>query len=107
MGRAFREMPPGPVVVIGADIPGIRARHIAGAFAALGRHDAVLGPAEDGGYWLIGLRRGGRAIPKTLFRGVRWSTEHAMADTVLSLGGLRVGFVETLRDVDTARDLSP
>ncbi len=105
MGRALRRMPPGPVMIIGADIPGIRAHHIAEAFDALGRADAVIGPAEDGGFWLIGLRRGGRAVPKTLFNAVRWSTEHALADTVHSLGDASVAYMQTLRDIDTARDL--
>ena len=50
MGRVFRAFPPGPVVIIGADIPGVRSADIAAAFAALGRADAVFGPAEDGGY---------------------------------------------------------
>lgn len=47
----------GPVCVIGADVPGITRAHVAQAFKALGDHDAVFGPAHDGGYWLIGLRR--------------------------------------------------
>ncbi len=94
----------GPVCVIGADVPGITRAHIAHAFAALGDHDAVFGPAEDGGYWLIGLRRA-RPSPRGLFHGVRWSSEHALADTFASLGGLRIAQIETLRDVDTAADL--
>ncbi len=48
---------PGPVVIIGADIPEITPDHIGRAFAALGRSDAVFGPAADGGYWLVGLKR--------------------------------------------------
>ncbi|MBY8977568.1 TIGR04282 family arsenosugar biosynthesis glycosyltransferase [Rhodobacteraceae bacterium NNCM2] len=107
MARAFHEMPPGPVLIVGADIPGITPAHIAAGFDELGRSEAVLGPAPDGGYWLIGLRRGGAAIPASLFRGVRWSSEHAMADTVASLGGLRTGFLDTLKDVDHAKDLKP
>nr|WP_261368105.1 TIGR04282 family arsenosugar biosynthesis glycosyltransferase [Pseudosulfitobacter koreense] len=94
----------GPVCVIGADVPGITRAHIASAFAALGDHDAVFGPAEDGGYWLIGLRRA-RPLPRGLFQGVRWSTEHALADTCASLPGLRIAQIETLRDVDTVADL--
>ena len=104
MGRMLRSMPPGPVCVIGADIPGITRSHIADGFKALGQSEAVIGPAEDGGYWLIGLARG-RAVPSSLFRGVRWSTEHALADTRASLPGWRVAEVETLSDVDTAADL--
>jgi rSAM/selenodomain-associated transferase 1 len=105
MARLFRSLPPGPVCIIGADIPGIRAAHIARAFAALGCHDAVIGPAPDGGYWLIGLRRTG-AVPARLFDGVRWSSEHTRADTIHSLKGQRIALIETLRDVDEARDLS-
>src|SRR4051812_39605323 len=50
-------LPPGPVVVIGSDIPGIRRHHIAEAFRVLGSHSFVFGPARDGGYWLVGARR--------------------------------------------------
>ena len=111
MGRALRamppKMPPGPVIIIGADIPGLRPRHVAEGFGLLGRHDAVLGPAPDGGYWMIGLKRGGRAVPRGLFSGVRWSTAHALTDTVASLAPLDVGFPATLRDVDEAAALRP
>lgn len=105
MGRVLRGMPPGRVMIVGGDIPGIQARHVARAFGILGDRDAVIGPAEDGGYWLIGLRRGGRAVPAHLFRDVRWSTGHAMSDTIHSLGDLSVGLAAGLRDVDEARDL--
>ena len=79
---------------------------MAQAFEALGRADAVLGPATDGGYWLVGLRRTG-AAPATLFRGVRWSSPHALADTEASMPGLRVARAATLSDVDEAADLAP
>lgn len=106
MGRVLRGMPPGPVVIVGTDVPGIRAHHVAEAFRVLGGRDAVMGPAPDGGYWLIGLHRGGQAVPAGLFHGVRWSTRHAMADTLESLRPLRVGKVVQLADVDEAKDLS-
>ncbi|MGX0902691.1 rSAM/selenodomain-associated transferase 1 [Roseovarius sp. MBR-79] len=106
MGRLFRSLPPGPVCIIGADIPGIERHHVARAFASLGGHDAVIGPAPDGGYWLIGLRRTA-AVPARLFEGVRWSGPHARTDTLRSLGSARVALTDTLRDVDEARDLQP
>jgi hypothetical protein len=106
MARALAAPPPGPVVLVGADIPGIRSGHVARAFALLGRHEAVLGPAEDGGYWLIGLRRGGRAAPRGMLAGVRWSGPHALADTAASLAPLSVGLADRLADVDTADDLA-
>lgn len=104
MRRALTTMEAGPVLLIGSDIPGIAAADIADGFSLLGRNDAVLGPAEDGGYWLIGLARP-RTAPKALFRAVRWSTAHAMADTVASLGDYRISFARTLADVDSAADL--
>ncbi len=104
MGRVFRTLPPGPVCVIGADIPGITPARIAKAFDALGHHDAVFGPAPDGGYWLVGMKRTA-PVPPTLFSDVRWSTEHALADTIATLPGARVALVDHLRDVDTVADL--
>ncbi len=105
MHRIFRTLPPGPVVIIGADIPGIRRQHIVRAFDALGDHDAVIGPADDGGYWLIGMKRV-RAVPPGLFSGVRWSTANARADTIRSLGDHKVAQIDRLRDVDTCADLA-
>ena len=104
MKRALTLQGTGPVCVIGADIPGLRRHHIAAAFRALGSSEAVLGPAPDGGYWLIGLKRA-RPAPRGLFEAVRWSSSHAMADTLRSLAPLRVAFVDTLSDVDEADDL--
>lgn len=99
MSRVMRDLPPGPAVIVGTDIPGLRRGHVKAAFAALGRRDAVFGPAADGGYWLVGLRRRPR-IPE-VFADVRWSSEHALADTVANLGPeATVGYLETLEDVD-------
>ena len=99
MGRVMAVMPPGPVVIIGSDIPGIQPNHIRDAFRVLGAYDAVLGPAEDGGYWLIGLRR--RPALKDIFGGVRWSTAYALADTRSKFPvHWRVAVLEVLTDVD-------
>ncbi len=105
MARAFAAMPPGPVIIVGADIPDLGPAHVAEGFRLLGRHEAVLGPAPDGGYWMIGLRRGARAVPAGLFRGVRWSSRHALADTIETLAPLEVGHGPTLADVDEPDDL--
>jgi rSAM/selenodomain-associated transferase 1 len=104
MQRLFERAPPGPVVIVGTDIPRIARAHIDSAFRLLGRHDAVLGPADDGGYWLIGLRRR-PSVPKP-FHGVRWSTAHALADTLGNLRGRSIAQVATLPDVDTAADFA-
>lgn len=100
MGRLFDGLPPGPVVIIGTDIPDITPADIADAFRALGGSDAVLGPAPDGGYWLIGLKRTPRVLKP--FPGVRWSSSHALADTLANLEGFRVALLRELDDIDTA-----
>ncbi len=103
MMRALSSLPPGPAVLIGADIPGIRPVHIRDALARLGEADAVFGPAEDGGYWLVGLK-GRRPMPG-LFKNVRWSSPAALADTLANLPKDRpAAFVETLSDVDDGED---
>jgi rSAM/selenodomain-associated transferase 1 len=104
MVRLLKAQLPGPVCIIGSDIPGISKAHIRRAFAALGRADAVIGPAPDGGYWLIGLKSP-RSAPPGLFAGVRWSSAHARADTLASMPGLRAVLVDELRDVDGLHDL--
>lgn len=98
----FERADHGPVILIGSDIPRIVTRHIEAAFAGLRRHDAIFGPAEDGGFWLMGLRAGYR--PAGIFAGVRWSGPHALEDTRQSLGESRVAYVDTLFDVDDAAD---
>lgn len=104
MQRVLDRLPPGPALVIGSDSPDIRPAHIAAAFRGLGRADAVIGPAADGGYWLIGLKR----TPKVLrpFRRVRWSSQHTLADTLSNLDGRRVEMLATLDDIDEADDLA-
>ena len=105
MKRPFRKLPPGPLVLVGSDIPAMRAHHIAQAFALLGRHDLVFGPASDGGFWLIGARRG-RPLPRSLFAGVRWSTAQALADTLATIPqSYTTGIADTLDDVDDVDDL--
>ncbi len=101
MACVSESLSPGPVVIIGADVPAIRPRHVARAFKELGRFDAVFGPAGDGGYWLVGMKRRPRFTD--LFRGVRWSTELALADTVANLKpGQTHALLETLDDIDDA-----
>lgn len=105
MARIFHTMPPGPACIIGADIPGIRPLHIQHAFEALGRYEAVFGPATDGGYWLVGLKRSSPP-PPTLFQNVRWSTGYALRDSEASLAGHRIARINQLDDIDTLADLN-
>jgi uncharacterized protein len=100
--RIVATLPPGPVVIIGSDIPMIAPADIARAFQALGGHDAVIGPSDDGGYWLIGLKR----APKVLrpFTDVRWSSAHACDDTIANLAPGSVAKLRTINDVDMLSD---
>ena len=94
--RRFRR-----VVLVGSDIPDATASDVRMAFRALGTADAVFGPAADGGYWLIGL---GPRRPADLFGASRWSTEHALSDTLVQFRHHRVGFIRMLSDVDNKYD---
>ena len=102
--RVVDGVPPGPVVIIGTDIPGITPADIWAAFRALGSHDAVFGPATDGGYWLVGLKR--RPSCPRIFKSVRWSTAFALGDTKANLIGRSVAEIGGKDDVDDGRDMA-
>lgn len=105
MARVMKAVTTGSVCLIGADIPDVTRQRIAHAFTQLGRNDAVFGPAQDGGFWLIGLKRT-RPMPPTIFQNVRWSSPFALADTESTLPSQRIAYCDTLRDVDTLADLT-
>lgn len=92
------------VVIIGTDCPELRASHLIQAFGALETADVVLGPATDGGYYLLGLRQ----PQPELFANKAWSTDSVLADTLADAHrlGLRVALLPELRDVDNAEDLA-
>lgn len=101
MARAMRAVPPGPVILVGCDIPDMTARHVADAYRALAGRDAVFGPAGDGGFWLVGVRD--RALLRPLFRDVRWSGAHALADTLANIpAGRTWALAAELSDIDDA-----
>jgi hypothetical protein len=101
MHRAFWRFPRRRVAIIGCDIPDAGPRDIQAAFRALGTADAAFGPATDGGYWLVAMSPRRPARP---FAAVRWSTEHALADTLANFTGRHIALLRTLQDVDTAED---
>lgn len=102
MHRAFRRFPRARVALIGCDIPDAGPQDALAAFRALGKADAAFGPAADGGYWLVAMSPRRPARPFAL---VRWSTRHALADTLGNFTGRRIALLRTLHDVDTAEDL--
>jgi rSAM/selenodomain-associated transferase 1 len=94
---------PGPVVQVGMDTPQLAPGLLLGAAAGLALHDAVLGPAEDGGWWVLALRDPAHG---SVLRDVPMSTPTTCADTRAALvgAGLDVGTTTTLRDVDSVAD---
>lgn len=108
--RAFSFHPP-PVVMIGSDIPLLRPEHIGSAFAVLSRKkdpvDVVYGPADDGGYVLIGFRKFRPEVIRELCCDVTMSAETTLAESldIAEKRGLSVHQLEQLPDVDTLDDL--
>ncbi len=95
---------PAPLIFFGADTPDLGASHVAAAIAALQKHEVVIGPAEDGGYYLIGMRN---ALPQ-LFVDMPWSTEQVLPETLARLARLGITplLLETLSDCDRPDDLA-
>ena len=93
------------VVLIGSDIPDLPLEFIEEAFTSLQEKDAVIGPALDGGYYLIGFRK--ETFSPRVFEGIHWSTESVFEKTlkVLQEEGLTVHTLQPLRDIDTVEDL--
>ena len=103
LNKGLNEAPPGPVLFIGADAPDLSPALIRRAIRALQTHDAVFGPATDGGFWLFGLKKSART--QSPFDTVRWSGPHAMADVRKNLPKrARVAELPTLIDIDEAED---
>jgi hypothetical protein len=91
------------VAIVGTDVPWVSRAHVLRAFSALDRHDLCLGPARDGGYYLLALAR----AEARLFEGIGWSTPQVLAETLARADalGLRAARLETLTDVDTLDDV--
>lgn len=111
MARAFEEAfrdSKGAAVIVGSDIPGISADIIQQAFEGLQKNDLVLGPAHDGGYYLIGMKN---TIPAEtyprLFDGIHWGSGEVLSQTLQTVreSGLRFVLLESLADVDRPVDL--
>ncbi len=90
------------VTVIGSDCPEMTASDVVSAQEALQSADLVLGPAADGGYWLIAMKK----VESELFAGIDWSTAAVLAQTLERANGqgLKVWLLRTLADVDTEED---
>jgi rSAM/selenodomain-associated transferase 1 len=93
------------VVVIGSDLPQLDGDDLLAAFAALESSAAVLGPARDGGYWLLGLRQPQPA----LMAGIAWGTPRVLEQTLTAMGrlALKPVLLAPRADLDWATDLRP
>jgi rSAM/selenodomain-associated transferase 1 len=89
--------------LVGADIPGLSAGIIKNSFDVLSDKDIVYGPAEDGGYYLVGMRR----LVKEIFQNVPWSSEVTLKKSLEQADryGYTVGFTQMLSDIDTIEDI--
>jgi rSAM/selenodomain-associated transferase 1 len=93
------------IVLVGSDIPHLPFGFIREAFTSLRKKDVVIGPAYDGGYYLIGFKD--KTFSPQVFEGIVWGTQNVFDETVKKLKGLR-RVIHTLpyqRDIDTAEDL--
>lgn len=99
--RALRDHP--HMIAIGTDSPGLPTKYLEQAREALHSADAVIGPSEDGGFYLLGLRK----CPTGLLSGIPWSAPTTCLETIAKLqaAGLTVYILDNWFDVDTARDL--
>ena len=88
-------------IIIGSDLFDLQANHINEAFHKLESNDVVIGPAEDGGYYLLGLKK---VIPP-IFKNKDWGTSTVLTDTLKDLENYKIEFLETLNDIDTFEDL--
>lgn len=103
MAHTMATSAPHPCVIIGSDTPDVDASVVESAFTALRSHDVVVGPAYDGGYYLIGMQR---PLP-SLFTDIAWSTEHVLTQTLRAAQDVdaAVYVLPVLRDIDTVDDL--
>lgn len=91
------------IVLIGSDLPDIHANHILNGLEALEKNEVVFGPAEDGGYYLVGLSK----MNKCIFENKPWSQPNLLEITLkeLETNNIKVGHLDTLNDIDTFEDL--
>ena len=90
------------VIIIGSDCPQLTSSHINDAFSRLRNHNVVIGPSQDGGYYLLGMNK---HYPE-LFQGIEWSTNTVFSDTlqIAKNKGLTISELETLSDIDYEED---
>lgn len=91
------------VLIVGSDLLDLKVSHIEEAFKALENNDVVIGPAQDGGYYLLGMN----TLIKDVFENKNWGTDTVFQDTINDLKNHKIYRLETLNDIDYAKDLKP
>jgi rSAM/selenodomain-associated transferase 1 len=89
------------IIIIGSDLFDLTSKNIEKAFEELDQSDVVLGPAEDGGYYLLGMN----SLQETIFKNKAWGTETVRKNTLADLKQKKVFLLETLNDVDVFEDI--
>ena len=89
------------IVLVGSDLPELRPEDLQQAFMALDTFDNVIGPAEDGGYYLIGMK----SLNSKFFRNKTWGTNKVLEETLKDLNNESIYLLEKRRDLDTYKDL--
>lgn len=108
--QASRAAPGQPVLIIGTDLPSLSRRDLGSALEALQRHPIVIGPAGDGGYWLLGLNAAlAEHCPAWLFSGLAWGGEKVLQTTLKRSHerGYAPHLLQTHNDIDRLEDLTP
>ncbi|MFD2822930.1 TIGR04282 family arsenosugar biosynthesis glycosyltransferase [Lacinutrix iliipiscaria] len=89
------------VMIIGSDLFDLKQKHVTEAFQSLNKRDVVIGPAKDGGYYLLGMK----ALHAHIFENKTWGTSSVLKDTLKDLHKIKVHQLETLNDIDTFEDM--
>jgi hypothetical protein len=89
------------IIIVGSDILDLTSAHISEAFLKLDTHDVVLGPALDGGYYLLGMKQ----LHPCIFENKAWGTDTVLENTLTDIQQLNVFLLEELNDIDTFEDI--
>jgi len=89
------------VVIVGSDLLDLQEEHIKKAFIALDNNDVVIGPAQDGGYYLLGLN----TLHSQIFKNKKWGTSTVLQDTLQDLKKINVHLLKELNDIDVYDDI--
>jgi uncharacterized protein len=91
------------VIIIGSDLLDLTTQHINDAFNLLNKTDIVIGPAKDGGYYLLGMK----TLHATIFKNKDWGTSSVLNDTINDIQNCTFSLLEALNDIDTFEDVKP